>query len=432
MKVVINSKEYTQLRNISLSLATDLTGNTLPTDEMSLDIITEDDIQAGKKIELYSDVSPANKPWLTFRIMQAERIESANIVSVHAVSLLYNAENTVIAAGNTDNSPVTLLLYSVFLQSKITGADYSDLDGINVTGPLPEQTAKEQIQWFAFVSNAFVRSGGENSIEIKLLDDEADTIIPLNQTFWRPSISYDDWVESVSIVSYAFSTGTPSQGDETITIGNTTYIVTSQTHKMTNPNLPQGIKGQEIVYDGIYLVNENNWSDILSYLATLYFNRATVDADVINNELVYRPGDHVSVYLDEERMVSGFIESVDMSFGVQARATLHLNGVDEVETANLVIKYKHEDSNIGKKTYRFPVGYEYSIENPYIDNAGSKHRYIYRPLNEFATGTMVSGTNENVQQCEIALHFTYEDETLLILSVSGVEEEGTSGVIAIE
>ena len=75
-----------------------------------------------------------------------------------------------------------------------------------------------------------------------------------------------------------------------------------------------------------------------------------------------------------------------------------------------------------------PVGFEYSITNPYIDQEMSNHRYVYIPQNEAAEGTVASGGTEDEELYDIALDMDYEDNVLSMYSVDElelVEEEDT-------
>ena len=432
MNVKIGTETYNELKNLSYGPQTDISGDSLHIDEFSVDIITDDNIVAGQYAELYSELDE-NDPWAKFWIIDAERIESAGVVTVRAQSLLANAEHVTMPAvwyDETSNATVTTCLSPVALATGITNSTDHSLANIPVVGVLPEQSAKDRIQWLCFIARAYVHTCW-HELDIDIIDTEAETVIPINQTFWRPRISYTDWVESVSITEYSFSSGTPQQGDKTIDVNGSTLIYTEQTHTLVNPDIPLGVHGKNIKFNGLYIVNDDNWSDILAYLATLYFNRVEVDADIICNQLEYKPGDKVTVYLDDTRMVSGFIESMQFAFGVQARASIHLNGVADVGAAKLIIKYKYQDTQLGKKTYLFPVGYEYELENPYLDKSGAKHRYVYRPQNEKCTGTMASGTNTKTEPYDMALHYYVDSQILLILSVYAVAESGDTGIIVI-
>jgi hypothetical protein len=197
------------------------------------------------------------------------------------------------------------------------------------------------------------------------------------------------------------------------------YIVSAQKVTLTNPDVPSAAPEKTITVDGLYLINNDNVSDILTHLSDLYFKRTEVDLDVINNA-EYQPGEKVIVYADEDKLMTGFIESCSFTFGTQARASVHMVPTEGKEAAPLTITYVYQTMQLGKEVYLFPVGYTYTITNPYIDLTLSQYRYVYRPLNESATGTIVEGENADTEEYDIALE--YHNGILRIVSVDEVSE----------
>ena len=66
------------------------------------------------------------------------------------------------------------------------------------------------------------------------------------------------------------------------------------------------------------------------------------------------------------------------------------------------------------------MGYTFSIENPYIDLYNDGIRTIYRPENEYATGTTTSGGGGLDEYCEKAI--IVEDGVVEVLIVESVSE----------
>ena len=80
-------------------------------------------------------------------------------------------------------------------------------------------------------------------------------------------------------------------------------------------------------------------------------------------------------------------------------------------------------AKIGKRTYHFPVGYIYTIQNPCIDLTAGKIRTVYRPVNENATGTIVQGGVTDNQNMYQALILNKKTKILKILSVDSLTVE---------
>lgn len=82
MYVTINQTDYTALRNLSFAPETDVTGNAVPINEFSVEIITDDNISYGQYAWLYDD---RDNLWAKYWIIYAERI-SADAVAIRAQS----------------------------------------------------------------------------------------------------------------------------------------------------------------------------------------------------------------------------------------------------------------------------------------------------------------------------------------------------------
>jgi hypothetical protein len=197
---------------------------------------------------------------------------------------------------------------------------------------------------------------------------------------------------------------------------------------LTDTNVPVTAARNVISVDDVMLVNTDNVDRILSHMAKYYFDRVQVDLDVIDNA-EYMPGQRLLVYSDEHSMASGYAEKCSFSFGMQARASIHLMGAAAKESANLIVTYMWSSRQIGRREYTFPVGYVYSILNPYIDFGMDGHRYVFRPVNEYAEGTIDEGDNYDTQPCAVALDLERSTGILYIVSVDEVEERESGDIV---
>lgn len=427
MYVKIGLTEYHEIKNLSFGPQVDIAGLTVPIDEFYVDIITDQYITAGQFIKLYDD---RDNLWAEYWAIFAERIDTMTVrVKAQSVVSVFDRVKLPAVYYSSYNAgqiirETVIALGSFFPSGTTIGID-PNLDGLDASGFYPEQTARERIQWMLFVTGGFVKSfyggGSGNVLYFTLIDELTETDIPIEKTYWKPSVSYNDYVTAVNVTAYTLTQGTPANTDQWVKDANdVTYIVTPQVFTVTNPDVPANVPANEVNITGVYVVNDTNVSDILTRLGGLYFNRTVITADVINNH-EYFPADKVSLQTDSENIVKGHISSCTFTFGLQAKSRIKLIAVEEVASGNLIIRYMYNNVLIGERTYRLPVGNTYQIENPYIDINSSSHRYVYRPLNQYAEGTIAAGDNINVQQCDVALHFYYSDNTLLIISVSGVE-----------
>lgn len=431
MKVKIGSTTYTAISGLSFIPETDVAGTSLPVNEFVVNIHTDDNIRNGVDIELRDD---RNYLWAKYWITAAERI-APEIVRVRAQSKMMLLDRVTLPAVMYNNASLAAALTTAFasLPAGAYAGVSTELDNsVTITGFCPEQTARERVLWLCFVAGAYVQSFFNESIQIWPIDD-TEVPVPMEQTFYKPSITYDDYVTAVEVTYYTFTQGTPQTTDKWVTDGVLYYIVTSNKVTLLNSNVPETAAENVIKVDGVTLINSANVDDICSHLAKYYFERVRMDLDIVNNAN-YAPGQRLLVYADEDTMVTGYASKMEFSFGLQARAKVSLIAAQLKASGNLVITYKWGTMKLKRIKYTFPVGYTYQIVNPYIDTPIERHRYVFRPVNQYATGTIAEGANTNNQNCEVALDLDRDTNILHIISVdeitSQTSDEITTGTIA--
>ena len=421
MKITIGETTYTALKSLFYTPGTDVTGATVAINEFEVDIMTADDISIGQYAYLYDDLDAL---WAKYWIVFAEHIDKFT-TKVKAQSTLALLERITLPPVMYSGDSVTSVLADLFdpLGSGAYTIDNS-FSGLTLTGFCPEQDAKTRLQWICFTISAYVKSFFSETIDILPVDSQTETLIPLDKHFWKPTVTYKEYVTAVNIKGYSFTQGTPSATDEWVTDGTNYYIMTTRTFTLTNPDAPAAAPTQEITIDGITLVNSSNVSGILSYLSSYYFKREEAEIDVINNG-EYLPGERVIAYTDEDALCVGFINSAEFTFGVQARSRLVITPIDVKEAARITLIYKYGSLQIGSEVYYFPVGYSYSIDLPYIDIKVSEHRYIFRPTIAAVTGTVPEGGDTVEVDYAVALDYRPVSgvRTLYIESVDEVEQD---------
>lgn len=430
MKVKIGSKTYTAISGLSFIPETDVVGTSVPVNEFVINVYTDDSIRNGADIELRDD---RNILWAKYWITAAERVAS-NVVQVRAQSKIMLLERVTLPAVKYNNATLLTALNTVFasLGNNAFAVDTALDNNTVISGFCPEQTARERLLWLCFVAGAYVKTFFTDTILILPVDD-TEVPVPMEQTFYKPSITYDDYVTAVEVTYYTFTQGTPQTTDKWVTDGVLYYIVTSNKVTLLNSNVPETAAENVIKVDGVTLINSANVDDICSHLAKYYFERVRMDLDIVNNAN-YAPGQRLLVYADEDTMVTGYASKMEFSFGLQARAKVSLIAAQLKASGNLIITYKWGTMKLKRIKYTFPVGYTYQIVNPYIDTPIERHRYVFRPVNQYATGTIAEGANTNNQTCEVALDLDRDTNILHIISVDEItaqtSDEITIGNIA--
>lgn len=429
MYIQIGSTNYTKLKNISFNPEVDITSDSIPLDEFSLDIETTADISSslmGDDVKLYDD---RGNLWAAYILTYADRV-NADFVHIEAASPYYLLER-VNYSPTIWTSPVSISTAIGQLVIPLARAGQgtlvrtipytidSSLSGVTIQGYCPEQNGRERLQWILFAAGAYLQQSFTTNLQIKALGD-SPTTIPPNKTFWKPSVTYKERVTSVIVSTYSFSEGTPAQGDEYVEVNGHTYIITASTQELVDSNAPQTALRNKIEIDGMYLINSSNADAILSRLALVHFARTEIDADVINN-CEYNAGEMVYVQLDDSRGATGYIESADFSFGVQARSRLRIVGSSVVSLAKLIINYIYNGATVATKRHAYPLNYTFSVKNDFLDITNGTHRYIFIPDNEYCTGTMTADPTTKSENVSIALHWYGQEKLLHVVSVTDVD-----------
>jgi len=416
MYISIGGTDYTKIERLSFAPQTDITGSALPINTFSCYLVTEDSIDAGVTARLYDDL---NNLWAAYWLVLAEDAGGGR-VEIRAESYLTLLDRVTLPPVMYSGKSVPTLIGELF--GSLGYSLDSSFSSATVTGFCPEQTARQRLQWVLFVIGAYAKTYFNDQVEI-LPIDSTGTMIPPGKTYWSPSRSFDDYVTAVQIRAYNYTQGTPAATDAWVTDGTNYYIQTEQVFTLSNPDAPATAPENVIQVDGLTLIHTGNVSDILTLLSTYYFKRISVDLEVINNG-EYLPGDQVTAYGTSDSLVTGYISSAVFTFGKQAKSSIHLVQTDVTEGGSLIIKYMYGNQQIGIQSYLFPVGYQYQIENPYIDLTTGTRRRIYRPQVKYAEGTVTSEGITDEEQYDIALE--YAASILRIYSVDQItqSEEG--------
>lgn len=428
MHLRINNTDFEEISNLSFSPEADLINNSLPIPEFECSVYTNVNIQYGQWADLLDE---NNNLYAHYWIRFAERIgkdedNDTYVVRLIAQSPLAFLERVTMPAEMVDDDARVLIMDILdYLGAMghdgdiISSNDIDDAVGdVHITGFCPEQSARERLQWILTAAGGYALSAFNDVIcvnQVPLGKTSSATLIPLDKTFWKPSISYRDYVSKIKVTGYSYTKRTPTNVDEYVTDGTDYWIQQKQVISLTNPDLPSGAPNNEVVVDGLTIFTPARASIVASVLANYYFNRAEIDADVINNA-EYEPGMEVMVYTDEDTIYGGYISSCDFKYGIQTRSRIHLIGTYGVETAVLTVRYKWNSDTIKTRKYVLPKGITYSITAEYIDQTIDNIRYVFRPTTETITGTLSSNTSEDIS-VEVALQFyksnSVIDETAL-------------------
>ena len=425
MYVNISGIDYRKIRDLSFSPSADITGAEVVINQFAVTIQSDDTQTVGGTASLYDD---NDNLWAKYHITSADQYDeySWKIVAQSDVLLLdrkkmpakmYDAEAAYDAIGDCFGQRMTYRIDSAFANARVSGF-------------APEQSARERLQWICFCLGAYVKSFFNDRTEI--LDvGETLTVIPVNKTFWKPSVSYDDYITAIKLRLYTYRRGEPETTDKYVTVEvggqEIHYIETTQDITISNPNVPASVPENIIEFNSVKLVNSTNASEIASRLSTYYFMRMEVDAEIINNA-EFQPAERLAVYLNEQTLVEGYMKNADFTFGTQAKAKIKLAQSRAIDAVAAVIRYLWDTTLILAQTYYLPKNYGFSLQTQYLEKYMDDHRYVFYPEDDEAEGnTGTEGTTVEVQN-ELALD--YYEGALVLYNVD--ECNFSNGVLDIE
>lgn len=412
---------YTTLDNLSFSLETNVTGSSLPINGFSVEIYTTDSINIGSTVQLYDDL---DQLWAEYECVRAD-VAPGGWMRIQARCWLWRLDEYVAEAVVFDGETVSDVMddYDTRLL-KIVGVD-TELAAMELYGYLPEQSMRERFISIAFAIGGYFKSWG-GTVELLKIDDTA-TVIPATDTYLRPKPKVErlDPVSYVAINAWSVVEGTPQQGDQSAEVDGHTYILTPTPMELTQ-TVPFIFESNGKKINDLAIINEDNADDVLAHMAKYYFPAVDCEFECINNRQ-YFPGDKVTVPLDGENAVTGYIERCDFAFGVQAKARLKLTACSDVPLAKLVIVYQWEGAELARQTYSFPVGYAYSVRTRALDVTTNSHRYVFYPRTGSVAGTMTAQGITATVVCDVALDLYKKVLSVLIVDEVSVVEKTVDG-----
>lgn len=414
MYIIYNDTRYRELKSLTFAPQVDILGNELVVNEFKAEIITDDDITIGKYAKLCGN---SGRVWAYYRITEAQRL-SQHSVTIKAQSDILILDRKTLPAMMCNNISAKTIINECFTTFGLTCDIASDLADVNLNGYLPEQTARQRLQWVCFVMGAYVQSFFNTKCTIKKIDDTI-TRIPTTKTFYRPKLSYKDYVTSVTATAYSYTAGTPGNTDEWVKVGNTTYIQTSQKASLNNSDAPLDAPDNVVDLSGITIVNEDNVSGVLSRLADEYFNREQLSAEILNEGEV-QPADMIGVFDGIGNTISGYVKSASFTFGHTQKSAVVLTQTTTEKAVKVTLSYRYDGIEIDREEFMFPKNTDYTLQNSYVDVTAAGQRRVYLPLKKETKGNTGGGDTVKRVNCDIALE--YQDNILSILSVDSVTQ----------
>lgn len=392
------STNYTSISDLSFDPEVDLSFATLPVNKFTVKVYTTDDILTGYTISLYDDL---NNRWAGgYIITQAIRKEY-DLVEVEASSPLALLDQWKMSATYYAGATASTILNDIVTTTPASGVySYvnitmdSRLADIRLTGICPEQTARERLHWLCMIIGGLAKQCFNDHVEIiaspdyvrnELSTHTSGVRIDLSKTFWKPDIQRLPLIRRLEITTYdSFTDTEPASGEwETTDVEGTKWYFKAYSD-LYDSDIDPTLPGSDASISGITLLNNERLNTIEGRMQDVFFRTDQISASVINN-FQYYPGQLVEIYTAPERMFRGIIRSCSFTFGLQARADLIIEVLEEIQLAKVkfVFQYQWTDGDeprsitIGSETYYYPEN-ETTVTNftdIYVDVVGKLVRF---------------------------------------------------------
>lgn len=399
---------FTKLRNLSFVPEVDLLGQTLPVNEFTVDVDigTLNYISAGQFAKLSDD---QNNVWARYWITKIKHI-SKKIYAVEAKSILFLLDRCSMPAelitdtlANAINDCLTTLVDSIGPSS-----DYFDIDSsvasISVSGFCPEQSARERLQSLLMATGTYIKTWNDTKSRVlpapnfqqKWFRDYGE-ILQANRVFWKPERIEGDNVSSLRFAYYQIDDHDNGGRQVEDQNGNKYWAL----ENFFSSTIQTG-SVNEVTISGNMMVNFSAQSLVMSNYKRCYIHSNNrVEADIINNG-EYWPGDIITFQYDEEgkNVVFGYIQSVDFSFGNQARSALSIYPSGMVSASILRMDWTYNNRVVHSETLFLPLYYDYSINLSNKQVLTNGHLYVYAPAVTSIQGRTESSTRPTVEVIE--------------------------------
>lgn len=156
-----------------------------------------------------------------------------------------------------------------------------DVADLPVKGYLPPGTAREALQQLAFAVGAVVDTSGSRKIRCFLPADGAPTVIPERDVLLGAGLKQSAIVTAVTVTYHTYTAGSGSDGDDVVRIGDASYVHTTGSVTISNPNVtPSDIQNTKTVTDAT-LVNADNAQEVAQRVYDYWMQRKTLNCRMV-------------------------------------------------------------------------------------------------------------------------------------------------------
>lgn len=231
---------------------------------------------------------------------------------IYFEAVMYSGKNAVTAFEEIVDGAFELDIDSSFASETLTGLN-------------PDGTRRTAFQQVAFAIGAVVDTSGTNKIRVYPAPVGTAAAIPASRVYTGGSVDQDSVVTSVVVTYHTYTEGSGSSGDDVITVGGVTYVHTTDTVTVTNPDVTASDKENVKTVKEATLVNSSNAAAVAARVYAYYQLRNTVNSKiVVSGE---EPGDYVSIPTAWGDTMTGNIESMKLKLSNKVAANVTIKAV---------------------------------------------------------------------------------------------------------
>lgn len=239
------------------------------------------------------------------------------------------------AIGVLDGDDFSAAIYSgknaaELMTEIVNGAFELDIDAsfesVTVTGYIPDCTRREALQQVAFAIGAVVDTSGADKIKVYPAAVDIAAEIPASRVYVGGSAVQDAVVTAVVVTYHTYTAGSGSSGDDVITVDGVSYIHTTGTVRVDNPDVTASDKANVKTVEDATLVNASNAADVAARVYAYYQRRNTVSSKIVVDGET--PGDYVSIPTAWGTTMTGNVESMKLKLSNVTAADVTIKAVN--------------------------------------------------------------------------------------------------------
>lgn len=408
MKITIGSTTYTEIFDITFAPEIDVLSETVPINSFDAKIKTNDilnvsDLGETAILKTDNDVVFAN-----CKLSQVKRL-SDEVVQIHAEDQLSQLDAITMPAYFYNDYSLDIAIFDLITQIRyITGDEYVPSIAIqqaesypHIDGYCPEQTARERLQAFCFVTGYYMLTAYHTyDVALMPLEDtfsgEPDYIEEAH-VMWRPENGDQNFITDIKGEYFFLTETTPSlvnPVEEYVHVDTPMsryYLVVRYPFSWKNPYTSADVpKNQIELYDNM-LINSDNVDNIKARMAIIYGRNGGLEmtVEVVDPNTYYVVGQLVAFPTGVGREIAvGYITSQNLVFGRNIKMSMTVKIIEYRQGYFLTIQKKYGNEIIAWERHLMLAGHSYNISCGDIETKGGLNRAVLSTTQTSVAGTM--------------------------------------------